>query len=192
MTKAEIRKEILRSRDSLGDEERAVSSKAIAGRLYELEEYREASNIFMYASFRSEVDTYNIIARALSEGRAVALPRCTGEDTMVFCYIESLSDLKSGYRGIPEPGEDLPAALSEPDLMIVPGVAFDPQMNRVGYGKGFYDRFFKAIPLYVPKIALAFELQMVPEIPYETLDETMDKIITEKGIYERSGDDFTI
>ena len=173
-------------------EERAEKSGKIAEKLFKLEEYDEAANIFLYASFGSEVDTYPIIRRLLSEGKAVALPRCTSESTMVFHYIDSTEDLKPGYKGIPEPKESLPAALSEPDLMIVPGVAFDAEMNRIGYGKGFYDRFFKAIPLYVPKIALAYELQMVPEIPYETLDETMDKIITEERIYERSGDDFTI
>ena len=192
MTKAEIRKERLKLREALGAEVRSEYSKRIAQRLFELEEYKDASNIFLYASFGSEVDTGEIILRSLSEGRAVALPQCTGEDTMVFRYITSPADLRPGYKGIPEPGEELPAALSEPDIMIVPGVAFDEQMNRIGYGKGFYDRFFKAIPLYVPKLALAFEVQMAKEIPYETLDETMDKIITEERIYERSGDDLTI
>ncbi len=192
MTKAEIKKEILKKRAALSAEERAEKSRLIADRLFELEEFREASNVFLFASYGSEVDTWPIIRRLLSEGKAVALPRCTSESTMVFHYIDSLEDLKPGYKAIPEPGADLPAALSEPDIMIVPGVAFDAEMNRVGYGKGFYDRFFKAIPLYVPKLALAFELQLVEAIPYETLDETMDKIITEERIYERSGDDFTI
>ena len=181
MTKAEIRKERLKLREALGAEVRSEYSKRIAQRLFELEEYKDASNIFLYASFGSEVYTGEIILRSLSEGRAVALP-----------YITSPAELRPGYKGMPEPGEELPAALSEPDIMIVPGVAFDEQMNRIGYGKGFYDRFFKAIPLYVPKLALAFEVQMAKEIPYETLDETMDKIITEERIYERSGDDLTI
>ena len=176
----------------MSTEERAEKSGKIAEKLFKLEEYDEAANIFLYASFGSEVDTWSIIRWLLNEGKAVALPRCTSDTSMVFHYINSLDELTEGYKGIPEPKESLPAALSEPDLMIVPGVAFDAEMNRIGYGKGYYDRFFKAIPLYVPKIALAFEVQMVSEIPYETLDETMDKIITEERIYERSGDDFTI
>ena len=192
MTKDEIRKEKLRLRKALSLKERAEKSAAIAEKLFSLEEYKEAGNIFLYASYGSEADTFPIIERALEEGKAVALPRCVSDASMVFHYIEDTDELKKSKKGIPEPEPQLPAALSEPDIIIVPGVAFDASMNRIGSGKGYYDRFFKALPLYVPKLALAFELQMADEIPYETLDETMDKIITEERIYERSGDDLTI
>lgn len=192
MTKEEIRKYILDKRNALSGKERSEASKTIAKKLYELEAFKSAANIFLYSSFGSEVDTKPITERLLSEGKAVALPRCTDDKNMVFHYIDSLDDLKSGYKRILEPDEKSPMALSEPDIIIVPGVAFDANMNRIGYGRGYYDRVFKAIPLYVPKIALAFDVQIADEIPYETLDETMDIIITQTRVYERDTDDFTI
>ena len=186
MTKSEIRKEILVKREALISADRREKSERIAQQLFELTEYKEAGSIFAFYSFGSEVDTVGIIEGALKAGKAVALPRCVDDKNMVFHYVEKLSELKPGFKGIMEPGEELPMALSEPDIIIVPGVAFDGEMNRIGYGRGYYDRFFKGLPLYVPRIALAFELQIVPEIPYETLDATMDMIITEEKVIKRT------
>ncbi len=182
MDKAEIRKNALNKRAALSEKERAQYSERIGESLRKLEEYREASSVFFFASFGTEPDTLPMIENALKEGKAVALPRCIDDKTMVFHYIEATADLKEGYKGIPEPDESLPAALSEPDLIIVPGVAFDRELNRIGYGKGFYDRFFKTIPLFVKKAALAFSVQVFDEIPYESPDETMDILITENEI----------
>ncbi len=179
MEKAEIRKNILALRNAMSGEDRRELSAIIGKRLFSLKDYADADSIFFFAGFGSEVDTLPMIDAALKDKKFVALPRVVDEKTMVFHYIEDVSELKPGYKGIPEPSEKLPMALSEPELIIVPGAAFDREMNRIGYGRGYYDRFFKTVPLYVPKVALCFSLQLTESIPYEALDETMDMIITE-------------
>ena len=104
---------------------------------------------------------------------------------MKFYYITSLNDLTAGYKGIPEPGLYCePAAENRQKIILVPGVAFDKKGNRIGYGKGFYDRYLKEHE-FIKKMGIAFEMQVLEEIPGEPDDVQMDMVITERTEYRR-------
>ncbi len=192
MTKAEIRKDILAKRDNLTEKELQDKSRAIFEKLIDTEEYKEAEYILIYASFGSEVRTDEIILDSLAMGKNVYCPkvidRKNGE--MIFAKISSLEDLKPGYAGIREPDynelSDIFVANYIKDaylckiLNVIPGVAFDHSLNRIGYSGGFYDRFMGKYS-NVNTIALAFDIQVVNfDIPKEFHDKTPKMIITEK------------
>ena len=113
--------------------------------------------------------------------KKVAAPKVVGED-MIFYQISQPEDLEPGYFGIREPKTSLPVADGEDGLMIMPGVAFDNQRHRVGYGGGFYDRYLSKHTSHFTA-ALAFEFQMMEEVPTEPTDLLPDVVITEKTIY---------
>jgi 5-formyltetrahydrofolate cyclo-ligase len=160
-------------------------SRHIQSRLYSLSEYKKSSFIMFYLSTEREVSTFDTIKTALSENKKVAVPLILKPwDIMIPCEIKNLKDLKPGSFGILQPTKDkiqnVPISLI--DLIIVPGMAFDRKGNRVGKGKGFYDKFLKLIDQTIPKIALAFSCQIVEQIPAKEYDIAVDKIITEDGI----------
>jgi len=187
--KKALRKRILALRDALSFDERQRKSAVIQSRLFSLPQFIASRTVALFVSFRSEVLTESIIRGALSLSKVIAMPvtdlarkqlslsRITDYDT----------DLAPGTWGIPEPKPDRirPVALHEPDLFIAPGVAFDRQGRRIGYGGGFYDRLLRALPVRKPVVALAFALQIVDRVPFEpSLDEPVDIIITEEEIID--------
>ncbi len=179
--KSSIRKDIQDNRDSLDKSSRQEKSFLIAGRLMGLDKYRESSNLLAYYPFRSEIDTRMIIKDALGCGKEVALPR-VGAKGLDLYYIKDLSkDLEPGSYDImePIPSRCRPAEPHKMDMVIVPGVGFDRKHNRLGYGGGFYDRLLAGIPRSVPRIALAFDLQVLDEIPVSGHDLKIDILITE-------------
>ena len=129
---------------------------------------------------KETVETKSIIRKAWELGKRVAVPKIEGED-MKFYYISDFSDLKEGYRGILEPENNFYAKDTHA-LVIMPGVAFDRNRNRIGYGKGFYDKFMDKHPAY-HTIALAFECQMLDAIDAEKLDYRPEVLITEEKLY---------
>lgn len=176
--KKAIRKEVKQRRNAHTDQQIHEMSEHIAERFLSLPEYQCASCIFAYMDCKHEVETLNIIQQAWKDGKQVAVPKVHGE-VMDYYYIKALSDLEEGYFGIREPKEGLPLALDEDALMILPGVGFDEALHRVGYGGGFYDRYQERFPNLV-RIALAFEFQVFPKVPFEVFDKRPQKIITEK------------
>lgn len=180
--KKSIRKEVKARRASHTDLQIHEMSETIARRFLALPEYQAASCIYAYMDCKHEVETSTIIRKAWADGKRVAVPRVRGE-VMDYYYITDFSDLEDGYFGIREPRMDLTIA-TEPDaLMILPGVAFDEALHRVGYGGGFYDRYQEAWPDLV-RIALAFEFQVYESVPFESFDKKPQKIITEKRCME--------
>lgn len=182
--KSEIRDRVLRARDLLPSEERRKKSLEIAARLSFLNEFRQAKTILVYYSFRSEVETEELIRLLLKEEKTVALP-LVKQKALSFYEIRDLDrDLKPGRFGIKEPVEERARALTPEriDLVILPGVAFDTEGHRLGWGAGYYDRFLKSLHEKVPLIALAFELQVVERIPAEPHDIAIDRIVTEKRV----------
>lgn len=177
-TKADIRKRVLQERNKLSKQEVINKSEVICNQLLNSEEYKTAKVIYIYMDFRNEVITRQIIENAFKNGKKVALPRVEG-DVINFYYIHNLNDLKTGCWGILEPETTI---LAEDDnaLIVVPGVAFDERGYRVGYGKGYYDKFLSKHKEFT-KIAFAFELQIVDHITYEEHDIAMDWIATENG-----------
>lgn len=174
--KAEIRKRILMLRDRLGEEERRRGDLLMTERILGHQWFYQSKDFLGFASCQSEIGTWELLREALRLGKRVFLPRVAGEGRMTFFRIGGLEELTEGYRGILEPsGESEEYVYSEAGaretLMLMPGVAFDPYRNRIGYGKGFYDRFLAdKEALRLRTIAVGYGCQMVEEIPADDRD----------------------
>lgn len=184
-TKKEIRKRILKQRRECPPEIRHEASGRIVHSVLQHPWFAEASDIYAYADFDGEAETRTLIETALREGKRVWLPKVRGED-MEFYPVMSMDSLSEGAFGILEPSaKDVSASenAAGKSLMLLPGVAFDRAGNRIGYGRGYYDRYLAVCP-GIPKIALAFEFQITDRIPAEHTDIKADLIITEKGVLQ--------
>ncbi|HID95687.1 MAG TPA: 5-formyltetrahydrofolate cyclo-ligase [Candidatus Latescibacteria bacterium] len=185
--KNEIRRRVLARRSTLLEEDALRKSRIITERLMGLQEYKRAAVIHCYVSKDKEVDTRCLIQRALSSGKRVIVPVTDLEKRRLFhSEIKALEELEKGTFGILEPKQEC-LRFVEPDiidLVIVPGVAFDPYGNRIGFGGGFYDRFLAG--LKVPKIGLAYQFQILDRIETTHLDVRVDSVMTEERIYRRS------
>ena len=186
--KKQIRLELLDKRASLNETDRRKMDEAILNALTDTDEYRKSTLVLTYASYNNETDTYNLIRRCLDDGKRVACPVCgfrNGEPVLDFYYIEGPDDLKSGYRGIPEPDADDKKRVAGDELfnalMIMPAVGYDRSGNRLGYGKGFYDRFLEDNNVSFT-IVIAYSCQECREIPSEKHDRKPDMIINENGV----------
>ena len=140
----------------------------------------------MYFPCKDEVDIKSVIIQALNDGKKVALPKCRKEDrSMQFYFINSLNDLsQKGAFGIPEPSETLPvynpASDTRPAVCIIPAIVYDKEGFRIGYGKGFYDRYLPSFS--GTKIGLAYNDFIIDKVPRGKYDLSADVLITEKGI----------
>ena len=194
MTKQSIRNEVLMARDAMNPMIKDMLSNTIMDNLISTEIFISSRIVFLYSSIRNEVDTVEIIEYCLKSGKKVALP-CSymsqGKPKMEFYYINSRTDLIAGYKGILEPDRRKPSVTKAddmPDSIIVPGVAFDYNMNRIGYGKGFYDSFFKeyGYNYYSMKpylVGLCYDFQTGYDITPDENDVRMNVIITENGVF---------
>ncbi len=184
--KAGLRREILARRDAIPPEERRRRSASIAEALFALPEYKSAGTVLFYVNFRSEVATRRMIEQALSHGKRILAPKVEHHRRELRLFeIKDLSDdLESGYMNIYEPVEKRTreASPEEPDMVVMPGVGFDGNGNRLGYGGGYYDRLALKLKPDVRLVALAFEEQVVNEIPSLPHDRKTDIIITEKRV----------
>lgn len=179
MNKEEIRKKVKEERNKLSEEFIDINSKKIAEKLFNMDVYKKVESIYIYMNFEKEVSTKEIIIDSLNKGKKVAIPKIANE-VMEFYYISNIEDVSIGYYGIEEPiGTKL--AKEENSLIIMPGVVFDKKKNRIGHGKGYYDKYL-AKNRVENKIALAFDFQVLEEIPFENHDLIPDIIITEKTI----------
>lgn len=157
----------------------AITQKVISHPLY-----LRAGIIYCYVDYRNEAGTKKIIESCIMDGKSVAVPRIE-DGKMLFYRINGLSCLKKGRYGIPEPqtGQVMGIKDDETGLVIMPGVAFDVQRNRIGYGKGFYDRFLSLHP-QLHTMAIAFSCQIVSAIPYAPHDIRPGVLVTEDYVYE--------
>lgn len=178
-SKREIRKRILKIRDELDDKERERGTLLMTERILGHQWFYRSEIILGFASYGSEIGTWELLREALRLGKRVYLPKVAGEGEqarMFFFRIMGLEELKTGYRGIPEPEGDSEEYIYREDeadhtLMLMPGAAFDPYRNRIGYGKGFYDRFLAdKEALRLRTIAVGYRCQLVDEIPAEERD----------------------
>lgn len=183
MDKRETRRRIFALRDRLDSREIEQKSARIAARLYRLSAYRQARVIMFFLSFRSEVATRAMVEESMARGKRVLVPKAVPETRELIPSVmhDWELDLAPGAYGIPEPRPEAlrPVDPAQIDLLIVPGVAFDRQGNRLGYGGGYYDRFFSLLQVDVLLVALAFELQIIDEVPVSEWDHPVDWIITE-------------
>ena len=183
-TKQSLRRSALAARDAIAAEERTRLSAAICARARELPELNAARTVMVFASFRTEIDTEPLITWALEAGKTVCLPRIEGPRTMQAFRISGIAgDLEPGTWDIPEPTRA--CELVDPgdiDVVVVPGAAFDCDGHRCGYGGGFYDNYLPLTRPEVPRVALAFEAQIVDELPCEAHDLPVTVIVTEARV----------
>jgi 5-formyltetrahydrofolate cyclo-ligase len=167
-------------------------SKVIVDRFMQLDEYSRAKTVMYYVDVRDEVRTRHALPEAIRADKRIIIPYCVDGELELF-HLESMDELDVGMYKILEPKVELRTVAEkrlEPqdlDLIMVPGVAFDRQGGRTGHGKGYYDKLLEHARADAPLVALAFECQMFPEIPCESHDIYMDKVVTESAVYSGRG-----
>ena len=175
MDKTELRRRIREKKRAMTPEEIEERSRELGRQFAATEAYRKAKTIYGYMPYNQEVRTVPMLQRALDEGKRVAVPKVYGEE-MRFIYLEDLTQVSKGYAGIPEPIADAPVAEDKQALVLMPGLAFDPQGHRIGYGGGFYDRFLAQEPHH-PTLALCYEFQMQAHLDTEEFDIPVDTVL---------------
>ena len=175
MDKKELRQQIRQRKRAMTEEEINTASEKLGVLLAESPLYRQAKTLYGYLPYNQEVRTVPMLQRALDEGKRVAVPKCYG-DEMRFIYLDDLSRVEKGYCNIPEPIEDGPIADDPTALVLMPGLAFDPQGHRMGYGGGFYDKFLASEPGH-PTLALCYDFQMLEYLETEAHDIPVDTVL---------------
>jgi 5-formyltetrahydrofolate cyclo-ligase len=187
--KEELRKQVLARRDALSATQRASLSTSITARVLALSSYRNARRVMAYWSIGSEFETAGFVADLRANGKTLVLPRAPRGGRMLELYAvrDPEHDLAPGVWGIREPRAELCRSVlpQEIDFVLVPGVAFTARCERLGYGKGFYDRLIAAFPERPPLVAAAFALQVVPAMPVSPTDQSVDMVVTENATYTR-------
>ena len=180
--KENLRKEIKEKRRKQSKKEQRKKSKEIKEKLFSLKEYKDAKTVLFYVSYDSEVFTHDMIKDALKEKKVVVPISNKKDRSLILSELKSWNYLEIGSYGILEAKKEKIKIVSidEIDLIIVPGVAFDIKGNRLGHGKGYYDRLL-AISNVIA-IGLAYEIQIVNKVPIKKNDKPVDMIITEKRI----------
>jgi 5-formyltetrahydrofolate cyclo-ligase len=167
-------------------------SEVIVGQFVSLPEYSAARTVMYYVDVRTEVRTRQFLPEALTHHKKIVVPYCVEGELELF-WLQNMEELAVGMYKILEPKPELRSlpekkvAVADLDLIMVPGVAFDRTGARMGHGFGYYDKLLERARPDTPLIALAFECQLFPEIPTQEHDIFMDKIVTEKAIYEGRG-----
>ena len=175
MNKQELRRTIREQKRAMTNEEIEARSAKLAELFLQSEAYRNAKTIYGYMPYNQEVRTVAMLEQALKDGKRVAIPKCYG-DEMKFIYMDDLSKVEKGYANIPEPVADEPVADDKTALVLMPGLAFDPQGHRIGYGGGFYDKFLSQEPGH-PTLALCYAFQMLPHLETEEFDIPVDCVL---------------
>ena len=175
MNKKELRNAVRVQKRAMTEEQIWEKSESLAWQLSEVPEYRNAHSIYGYLPYNQEVHTVPILEQALRDGKRVAVPKCYG-DEMRFIWMEDLSRVERGYAGIPEPIADGPVADDERALVLMPGLAFDRQGHRIGYGGGFYDKFLAREGSH-PTVALCYDFQIFDHLETEEYDVPVDKVL---------------
>ena len=183
MTREEIRACIKKRREDASKIQAAEMSARICERIVAMPEYLKAKKILCYAALPDEVQTGGLLREILRSGRQLYLSRTRGQNLEIARMAED-TKLERGAYGILEPVTDELADIADMDLVLAPGVAFDRDGNRLGYGKGYFDRLLKGCTC--PKVGLSYEMQLVDHVPEREGDIPMDKVVTEDKIYVRS------
>ena len=175
MDKKELRSMIRQRKRAMTETEILEKSRLLMELFCASDAYRDADAVYGYLPYNQEVRTTPMLQKALDDGKRVAVPKIFG-DEMKFIWLEDLNRVAPGYSKIPEPLEDGPIADDPTALVLMPGMAFDPQGHRIGYGGGFYDRFLEQEPEH-PTLALCYDFQMLPHLDTEEHDIPVDTVI---------------
>ena len=175
MDKTALRREIREKKKAMSTEEIDVRSARLGELFAQTEAYKNAETIYGYMPYNQEVRTVPILEQAIRDGKKVAVPKVYG-DIMKFIYLEDLTQVEKSDMGIPEPVADEPVAEDQTALVLMPGLAFDKEGHRIGYGGGFYDKFLMAEPNH-PTVALCYDFQMYAHLDTEEFDIPVDLVL---------------
>lgn len=175
MNKQELRRSIRDRKRAMTSEDIQIRSEKLGQLFAASDAYRNANTIYGYLPYNQEVRTAPMLEQALRDGKQVAVPKVYG-DEMKFIVLTDLTQVEKGYAGIPEPVADGPIAADPHALVLMPGLAFDPQGHRIGYGGGFYDKFLAREPEH-PTLALCYDFQVLPHLETEEFDIPVDTVL---------------
>lgn len=175
MDKKTLRAIIRTQKRAMTPEQIEEKSRILGEKFLKTQFYRQAKTIYGYLPYNQEVRTVPMLEQALRDGKQVAVPKVYGEE-MKFHYLTDLSRVETGYAGIPEPIGDEPVAEDETALVLMPGMAFDREGHRIGYGGGFYDKFLAGEPEH-PTVALCYDFQVLPQLETEEFDVPVDLVL---------------
>ena len=176
LTKSEIRSKILLILKTQKEEDRKQKSKAVKDKLLKYKAFKRAKIVMFYLSFDGEVETKEMIKEARKLGKIVAVPVCSRNRIIKPCLLREKARLVRGLYGINEPAIKEFIASEALDLVVVPGVAFDRNGNRLGRGKGYYDKFLRNLPKRSTSLGLAFDFQVLPTLPTSKTDVSVERI----------------
>jgi 5-formyltetrahydrofolate cyclo-ligase len=180
-SKQKLRKRMLSELNGLKEVDRAKKSLSIKEKLFATSEFKKAKIILFYASLKNEVNTDEMIKEAQAQGKTIGLVSVFEKDKTLIPYLVSDidKDLVAGPYEVRQPKKEFAKSISVDDLnlVIVPGLAFDLEGNRLGRGKGYYDRFLKTLHQDIPAIGLAFDFQIVDDLPHSLHDSPVNKVI---------------
>ena len=176
MDKKELRAVIRAQKRAMTNAQIDACSEKLAALFRAHPLYQQAKSIYGYLPYNQEVRTVPMLRQAQLDGKRVAVPKVYGETDMRFLWLDDPARIAPGAYGIPEPVDDGPEADDPAALVLMPGLAFDPQGHRLGYGGGFYDRFLAAEPH--PTIALCYAFQLLPQLETEAHDIPVDAVLS--------------
>lgn len=179
--KKNLRNQYRQYRLSIPEDIKAEYDKKICDALMQMVSFRHSETILLYAPLKGEIDVMPIAKKALELGKRVAFPRCVENPrNLDFKYISSLDELSSGSYSIEEPSEEMESVSDySKSICIIPGVVFDKEGYRVGYGKGYYDRFLSTYD--GTKFGLAYSECIIDNVPRGRFDKHVDILVSEKG-----------
>lgn len=184
--KREVRQKMILKRDQLTASELEEKSARIKTNLFSLPEYEQAKSIMFFVDFGSEVRMREMIEESIENNKVALVTKMVPKERKLIPsrIFDFDKDLERGHYGILEPKKEAlrPHNPEEIDLVLVPGVAFDLKGNRLGYGGGYYDRFFALLKPGTPLVSLVFDLQVVSQVPVEKWDQPVWAVVTEKRV----------
>ncbi len=184
--KQALRERVRAARAALPPDVRATRSAAIATRALAIPEVAGARAVLAYTALAGEADPAPLLEVLRRRGARIALPRVCGPQKLSLHWVEPDTPLSPGALGTSEPSPECASATaSDFDLVIVPGVAFDPACARLGFGGGFYDALLPTLPSRTLAVGLAFDEQIVGAVPCESHDEPVDMVVTPTSVHRR-------
>lgn len=175
MDKRELRGSIRALKRQMTESEIIEKSSKLCACFTATDAYRNAKSLYGYMSYNQEVRTLPLLQQALRDGKRIAIPKCYGAE-MRFIWMDDLTQVEKSSCGIPEPIADGPVANDPTALVLMPGMAFDREGHRIGYGGGYYDKFLAGEPNH-PTVALCFDFQVVEQLPVEEFDIPVELVL---------------
>ncbi len=183
-TKNSIRKSLLLKRRQIPEEKRIQASEKICEYLIHNPMIQKTAILYLYIAKEPELSLMPLLHWSLEQGKCIGVPKVHGE-TMDFYQLTTLEQLSQGAFGILEPNDDCPLLQAKESICLVPGVGFDKSGNRMGYGKGYYDKYFSQYPDLI-RLGVSYEEQVVEQIPADAYDKKMHMVMTPNMQYKIS------